>query len=99
MAQKIANIDSASLRQIVNEAHWPEPIAELYFHKLASRRHSIMKAFNITDATPIAFDTNLTIIEDGVLVVNKGKLVVDYHRGAHPESLYKKKGRKRNYGN
>ena len=42
MAKKIALINEENLRKIIDKAHWPDPIAELYFHKLASRRASII---------------------------------------------------------
>jgi hypothetical protein len=99
MAKKIATLDSIMLRNMVAEGHWPQPIAELYFQKLASRRASVLKAFNITDEHPIAFDKMLTISSGGVEVVKNGKLVVDLERNKNPESFFFTKGRFRNYGN
>ena len=99
MAGKIAQLDSTDLRQIIGKAGWPEPVAELYFHKLASRRQSILQAFEVTDPHPIRFNRNLTITVDGREVVRNGRLVSDCCDEAHPESLTRKKGRFRNYGN
>jgi len=98
-AEKIAAIDSSALRYMIKQGHWPKPIRELYFHKMASRRASIIKAFDITDPHPIAFDRSLTIEEDGVKVIENGKLIIDYRRDMNPESFISKKGRNRNYGN
>lgn len=99
MAIKIGNLDETSLKKIVKKAGWPDPIETLYLHKLASRRASILKAFEIDDPHPIPFDKNLTIIENGVTVIKDGKLLVDYRRDENPESFIGKKGRERNYGN
>lgn len=99
MAVKIAQLDSLTLRKCLEKARWPAPIEELYFHKLASRRASIINAFQITDPHPISFDKKLTIQENGKTVVKRGKLVRDYKREENPESFIKTKGRKRNYGN
>lgn len=98
MAGKIAQLDSTDLRKIIRKAGWPEPVEELYFHKLASRRHSILEAFAVPDPHPISFDKQLTITVDGEKVVEKGVLLTDYDK-QHPESLTRKKGRFRNYGN
>lgn len=98
MAHKIARLNEEHLRKIIDKAQWPDPIAELYVHKMASRRASILRAFEIEDPHPIAFDRQLTIYEDGKAVINKGKLVVDYQADRHPESFVNKKGRLRNYG-
>ncbi|MDW3649848.1 MAG: hypothetical protein R8P61_22440 [Bacteroidia bacterium] len=99
MAEKIALLDETMLRKIIEKAQWPEPIAELYFHKMASRRASILKAFNIQDPHPIKFDRKLNLYELGELVVKEGKLIKDYQADRNPESFLKKKGRFRNYGN
>lgn len=99
MAHEIATLDEKCLRKIVSKAGWPDPIAELYFHKLASRRSSILLAFDITDPNPISFDRNLTIIENGKTIIKNGKLMVDYERSKNPESFLLTKGRFRNYGN
>lgn len=99
MAQQIAKLDSNILRSIVDQAGWPKPIGELYFHKLASRRASILKCFKITDAHEIVYDRNLTIYEDDILVIKDGRLVIDYKKDENPESFIGKKGRFRNYGN
>lgn len=99
MAVKIAQFDEEILRNIVKKSGWPYPVCELYFHKLAARRASILKAFDVEDPHPIAFDRSLTIERDGEVVVKNGQLVVDFDRQAHPESFYSKKGRLRNYGN
>jgi len=80
MANQIADIDEYNLRMMVKKAHWPAPIEELYIHKLASRRASILKAFNITDPHPIPFDKNLTILQEGKELVKNGVLMVDYKR-------------------
>jgi hypothetical protein len=99
MAGKIAAIDSTMLRDMVHQAHWPAPVEELYFHKLASRRASILHAFGLTDPHPIAFDRNLNIMENGRYIVQNGQLLTDYDRENNPESLLEKRGRFRNYGN
>jgi hypothetical protein len=98
-AQNMALIDSTGLRYMIKQAHWPDPIEELYFHKMASRRASILTAFEIIDPHPITFDKNLTIQKEGRDVIHKGVLQEDYLREKHPESFISKKGRNRNYGN
>ncbi|MFD1552494.1 hypothetical protein [Putridiphycobacter roseus] len=99
MANKIAKIDAYNLRKMIKKAHWPYPIAVLYFHKLASRRASILKAFNITDPHPIPFDKKVNIVYKEVEVVKNGQLIIDYEKKENPESFLNKKGRLRNYGN
>ncbi len=99
MATKIALFDEKMLRAILKESGWPKPIQELYFHKLASRRSSILQAFDIPDPNPIAFDRNLNIEENGQIIIKNGVLVVDYQRQKNPESFLHTKGRTRNYGN
>lgn len=98
MANKIAELDGYNLQKIIDKAHWPKPIAQLYFHKLASRRASILNAFDIADPNPIEFDQTINITHKGVEVVKNGVLVVDY-KSKNPESFISKKGRLRNYGN
>jgi hypothetical protein len=99
MAKKIGAIDSTMLRHMVDDAHWPAPISELFFHKLASRRASILIAFNLPDPNPISFNKYLTIKVDNKFVIKDGKLVVDFEREKNPESFLSAKGRFRNYGN
>lgn len=99
MAMQIGQIDEYNLRKMVKKAHWPKPIEELYVHKLASRRASILKAFNITDPHPIPFNKKLSVIENGQSVVKEGVLLLDYNAKENPESFINKKGRLRNYGN
>lgn len=98
MAKKISELDGPMLKNMINKAKWPEPIAELYFHKLASRRASILNAFDLPDPHPIAFDKNLTIKVDGKYVVKNGKLLIDIDKDKNPESFLSKKGRLTNYG-
>ena len=98
MATKIAALTDSILLDMIDEAGWPKPIATLYFHKLASRRASILNAFQIEDKHPIPFDKELTISENGEAVIEKGKLVTDYDLAHHPESFLSTKGRTRNYG-
>ncbi len=99
MAQKIESIDSVELQKMINEASWPEPISVLFFQKMASRRANILAAFEIADTHPITFDKEISVAEDGEIIVEYGKLVVDYKRDENPESFLRKKGRTRNYGN
>ena len=99
MATKIRALDEKSLRKIIAAAHWPAPIAELYFHKLASRRASILAAFRLEDPNPIAFNRNLNWNEGETKIIENGILMVDYQRLANPESFLETKGRFRNYGN
>ncbi|MEM6800624.1 MAG: hypothetical protein AAF696_04420 [Bacteroidota bacterium] len=99
MAKKIAELDGKMLRKIIDKAQWPQPIAELYFHKMASRRASILAAFDIKDPHPIAFDKKLNVSELGELVIKDGVLIKDYQSERNPESFLKTKGRNRNYGN
>ncbi|MES2285903.1 MAG: hypothetical protein V4547_09470 [Bacteroidota bacterium] len=98
MAKKISELDGPMLRNMINKAKWPPPIAELYFHKLASRRASILKAFDLTDPHPIAFDKNLTIKMGEEYVVKNGELLIDIDKNKNPESFLSKKGRLTNYG-
>ncbi len=98
MAKKIATLDGPSLRIMVDKAKWPAPIADLYYHKLASRRASILKAFNLDDTHPIAFDTHLTIKVGNEYIVKDGTLLIDFEREKNPESFLSKKGRLTNYG-
>ncbi len=99
MAKRISLIDSKALKKIIKKAHWPDPISKLYFHKLASRRASILNAFNIDDPNPISFDKKLTIEKKGIKIIENGKLLINYKPNKNPESFYNKKGRLRNYGN
>ena len=99
MATKIRALDEKSLRKIIAAAQWPEPLAELYFHKLASRRASILTAFQLEDPHPITFNRNLNWNEGETKIIENGILLVDYHRLANPESFLETKGRFRNYGN
>jgi hypothetical protein len=98
MATKIAAIDGKMLEKIMNKTGWPTPIAHLYYYKLASRRASILSAFNIVDPHPIFFDENYSYSENGVEIINNGELVVDYAVNENPESFLQTKGRFRNYG-
>jgi len=99
MAKKISFITEDIMKDLIEEAGWPKPIAELYFHKMASRRASILEAFDLVDINPIQFNQKLTIIEDGSTIIKNGKLIVDYKREDNPESFLSTKGRTRNYGN
>jgi hypothetical protein len=92
-------LDEKSLRKIIAAAQWPAPLAELYFHKLASRRASILAAFRLEDPHPIAFNRNLNWNEGETKIIENGILLVDYHRLTNPESFLETKGRFRNYGN
>lgn len=98
MAKEISLLDSLTLRKCVSKAKWPDPIEELYFNKIASRRASIIESFDLIDPNPIPFNKNLTIKEDGETIIKNGKLIVDYKKTENPESFLNKKGRKRNYG-
>ena len=97
MAQQIARIDSVTLRKCLNESGWPPAAKELYFHKLASRRASILAAFDIEDPNPISFDRKLNYESEGIVQIKNGKLKTKYED--HPEHLHGRKGRMRNYGN
>lgn len=98
MATKIAELTDSMLLDMIAETGWPKPIATLYFHKMASRRASILNAFQIEDKHPIPFDKELTVSENGVVIIEKGKLVREYDLSRHPESFLSTKGRTRNYG-
>jgi hypothetical protein len=98
MAFKIAAIDSVGLRSMIDAAHWPKAIGELYFHKMASRRASILRAFHVLDPHPIAFTKQLTLYENGKCVVKKGKLLKAADLATYPISYINFKGRMRNYG-
>jgi hypothetical protein len=98
MAFKIAAIDSVGLRSMIEAAHWPPAISELYFHKMAARRASIVKAFDILDPHPIGYTKQLTIYENGKCLVKKGKLLKAADLAAYPISYINFKGRMRNYG-
>jgi len=98
MAKKIMDLDGPMIRNMINKACWPAPIAELYYHKLASRRASIITAFELEDPHPIMFDKKLTISVDGNLVIKDGKLLLDFERNKNPESFLSTKGRLTNYG-
>jgi hypothetical protein len=99
MAKKIAAIDGEMLRSMVAAGHWPKPIATLYYQKLASRRASILKAFNLEDAHPIAFNRKLDLNIGEVEIIKDGKLLVDSEKNKNPVSFLSTKGRFRNYGN
>lgn len=98
MALRIGALDGETLKKMIAETGWPTPIAELYFHKLASRRANILQAFGIADRHPIPFDCHFTYIENGIHIIKNGELMVDYKRAENPESFLDKKGRERNYG-
>lgn len=97
MAEKIAEIDSTTLRKCIEKSGWPPAVQELYFHKMASRRASILTAFDVDDEHPISFDQKLNF-EDGAYRIKNGKLI-EVPSDEHPEGLTHKKGRMRNYGN
>ena len=99
MAKKIAMLDDPMLRNMVAQGHWPKPIAELFYQKLASRRASILKAFNLEDKHPIAFDKKLDLNVNGVEVIKDGELIIDFEKNKNPVSFLSTKGRFRNYGN
>jgi len=96
MANQIAAINETALREIIGKSGWPKAVQELYFHKLASRRASILEAFDVVDPNPIHFDRKLDFEADGIRV-RKGKLLKS--KDIHPEHLIGRKGRMRNYGN
>ena len=98
MALKIHNLDESTLRKIIRRSGWPKPIADLYFHKLASRRASILRCFDIKDEFPIEYDRNLNVALNGKFVVKSGVLIDDFESYNHPESFLHEKGRFRNYG-
>lgn len=98
MAKKIRDLDEPMLRYMISKAQWPEPIAELYFHKLASRRASIIKAFNLADAHPISFDKKLSVKINDVYIVKDGVLITDFEKDKNPESFLSTPGRLTNYG-
>ena len=98
MAKEISFLDSLTLRKCLSKAKWPSPIEELFFHKLASRRASILTSFDIKDPNPIDYNRHLNIEENEKTIIRNGKLVVDYKRNENPESFLGRKGRKRNYG-
>lgn len=98
MAQQIAKIDAQALQDIVEAAHYPEPLAKLYYYKLASRRANILEVFQIKDPHPIFFDEEYSAMVDGKYVVRYGELMVDINNQQHPESFMHKEGRFRNYG-
>lgn len=97
MAVQIASVDSLTLRKCLDKSGWPPEVRELYFHKLASRRASILEAFEIDDPHPIAFDRKLNYGLQPKFAVKNGKLKRKYKD--HPEGLRGRKGRMRNYGN
>mgnify|MGYP000001542362 CR=1 FL=1 len=99
LAVQLEKIDSSSLRSIVNAANWPPEIAELYFHKMAARRASILKAMDIIDSHPIQFDRKLNLFKNGVQIIRRGKLLKRTYLEDLPVSYTCKKGRMRNYGN
>ncbi|WP_070138398.1 hypothetical protein [Crocinitomix algicola] len=98
VAKQIEKIDSIALRNIVLAANWPFPVAELYFHKLAARRASILQSFLIEDENPIYFNRHISIKENNEWIVKDGVLLVNYNGEDHPEGWISKKGRFRNYG-
>jgi hypothetical protein len=98
MAEKIAQLDSACLWQCVEKAGWPNPVAQLYFHKLASRREGILKAFSIVDPNPIPFHKDLNIRIQDEIIIRNGVLCAPIEPQNHPENLTSTKGRFRNYG-
>ena len=98
MATKIARIDKVALEKILEHSGWPTPIQQIYFHKLASRRAEILRAFEVTDPHPIDFDRNLTLTHKGEVVVKDGRLVKDIESELHPLGYRNTRGRIRNYG-
>jgi hypothetical protein len=99
MGLKIAAIDSIGLRKMIEAAHWPSAIGELYFHKMASRRASILSSLNIPDTHPIIFSKTLCIKENGRWLVKQGKFCKKADLANYPISYIDFKGRMRNYGN
>lgn len=100
MARQIAAIDKVTLRSAVDEAGWPAPIRELYFHKLAARRAQILEFFEVRDPHPIVFDRDLTIKDDGGggPAVEHGQLLREIDPENNPEGFLHNFGRLRNYG-
>ena len=84
MAKEISYLDSLTLRKCVSKAKWPSPIEELFFHKLASRRASILSSFDILDPNPIHYNRHLNIVENEITIVKNGKLIVDYKKSDNP---------------
>lgn len=99
MATLIARIDESLLNSSINQAGWPDAVAQLYFHKLAARRAQILEAFEISDPHPIPYDRNLSIHDQYGYVVRQGKLIqAPAPDPLHPESLVGQRGRLRGFG-
>lgn len=99
MANLIAQIDGVALRKMVDEANWPEPLATLYYYKLASRRENILNTFHIKDPHPIQYDIYYSVKENGEYLIENGLLMKEIQPADHPEHFLKHEGRMRNYGN
>jgi hypothetical protein len=98
MAAQIARIDKKTLEKILDKSGWPRGIKKLYFHKLASRRDQILKAFEIRDPNPIKYNRKLNYSKNGVVFIKNGVLIRDYNKNKHPLGYLGTQGRFRNYG-
>ena len=89
MANLIAQIDGVALRKMVDEANWPEPLATLYYYKLASRRENILNTFHIKDPHPIQYDIYYSVKENGEYLIENGLLMKEIQPADHPEHFLK----------
>ena len=98
MALQISKFNTNDLQKIIEKSGYPDPLKVLYYHKLASRRFEILKAFNVLDQNPIEFDHHLNLNYEGKEVSRDGVLTQELDPKMHPEGFIHYKGRFRNYG-
>jgi hypothetical protein len=83
---------------MIDAAHWPAPLATLYYYKLASRRANILEIFQIKDPNPIFFDVNYSARYGDTYMIQYGELLHEIDAKDHPEKFIDAEGRFRNYG-
>jgi hypothetical protein len=83
MARKIAQISYDDILYAINVANYPDPVADLYRHKIVNRRNEIVKAFGLQEEHPLyqAMTPDQLKKYSPNKYVKKGKVVVDHFEG------------------
>ncbi len=97
MANQIAQIDEATIRNCLSFSGWPAYIQELYFFKLAERRRQILAAFLIEDPHPMTINRLYSYQENDDWLVKDGFLVKEPNLEVYPEGLFNEFGRFRGF--
>ncbi|MEQ1879052.1 MAG: hypothetical protein ABL958_20600, partial [Bdellovibrionia bacterium] len=81
----LAQVKAPAIQAALKASGLPPEIQTIYFHKLASRRAQLLKAFEVADPQPIPFDRRLRIERGGFVVVENGELLKELDTASHPE--------------